>query len=66
MVVLEEGEAAVFLRVLEERFRGDVAIGDAGEVFVGWDEGCDEGVVLGGQSELPAAPDYAAVGDDVA
>jgi hypothetical protein len=66
VVVLEEGEAASLLGVLEEGFGGDVVWAAAGEIWVRRDEGGDEGVVLGGQAELPSAPDYAAVGGDVA
>jgi len=66
VVVLEEGKAAALLGVLEESFRGDVVMADSAEMFVGRDECGDEGVVFGGEAELPAAPDDAAVGDDVA
>ena len=66
VVVLEEGEAAALLGVLEEGFGGEGVVVDAGEVLVGRDEGGDEGVVLGGEAELPASPMDAAAGSDVA
>ena len=66
VVVLEEGEAAALLGVLEPGLGGDVVMADACWVFVGCGEAGDEGVVLGGEAELPAAPVDAAVGGDVA
>jgi len=45
VVVLEEGEAAALLGVLEEGFLGDLVVVDAEEVGVGWNEFGDEGVV---------------------
>lgn len=68
VVVLKEGEAAFGLGILKPGYGLEFVFGvQLGEVCgVGSGEAGDEGVVVGGEAELPTVPVDSAVGDDMA
>jgi hypothetical protein len=68
VVVLKEGETAFGLGILKPGYGLEFGDGvQLGEVCgVGSGEAGDEGVVVGGEAELPTVPMDTAVGDDVA